>query len=103
MTALVEIIGAEPQVEIIGGESVIEIISGGPQGPPGPGGAAEAFVHTQLVAASPWTINHNLGQRPTVSVFDAGGQEIEAHVVHASLNQTLVYFAAPQAGSARLI
>lgn len=61
-----------------------------------------AFIHQQWVASAIWTINHNLGLRPTVSILDAGGNEVEADVLHMSANQLLIRFAIPVAGLARL-
>jgi hypothetical protein len=62
-----------------------------------------AFVFTQSVAASTWTINHNLGYVPSVEIFDSGSQEIEADVSHPSVNTAVIVFAVPIAGFARLI
>ena len=70
----------------------------GPQGPPGDG--ASTFEHTQATADSTWTVNHNLGFRPAVTVLSPGGLEMLAEVLHTSLNQALVYFDAPKAGNA---
>lgn len=61
-----------------------------------------AYVYTQAVAASTWTINHNLGFVPSVEVFDSGSQEIEADVSHPTTNQTVILFSVPLAGFARL-
>jgi hypothetical protein len=61
-----------------------------------------AYVHTQAVAASTWTINHNLGYVPSVEIFDSGSQEIEADVSNPTLNQTVIVFSVPLAGFARL-
>lgn len=66
-------------------------------------GGGTAYNHTQSSAATTWTINHNLGYKPVVSVFTTGGSEVEAEVLHASTNQTLIYLAFAMAGSARLI
>jgi hypothetical protein len=59
-------------------------------------------VHEQLSGATEWVINHNLGVRPAVAVMDTGGNELDADVVHFSLNQTRIYFAVATAGFARL-
>lgn len=60
------------------------------------------YVFTQSAAASQWTINHNLGFKPSVELFNSGSQEIDGDVVHTSTNQTVVYFTASLAGFARL-
>ncbi|PPD34045.1 MAG: hypothetical protein CTY19_05945 [Methylomonas sp.] len=62
-----------------------------------------AYLHTQNVPATSWTINHNLGLRPAVSIIDTGGNEVEAEVSHTSANQLVIRFAIPLAGLARLI
>ena len=74
----------------------------GPQGPQGPAGGA-AFVYTQTVPATTWTINHNLGYRPSVELIDSGSQEIDGEVAHPSVNQTVVTLNPASAGAARLI
>jgi hypothetical protein len=61
-----------------------------------------AYTHQQFVPAALWTINHNLGIWPAVSIFDTGGHEIEADVAHQNSNQLLIRFAIPVAGLARL-
>ena len=60
-------------------------------------------VHTQLVASSTWTISHNLGYRPNVSVLTDGGKERIAEVIHISNNITQISFATATTGSARFI
>lgn len=63
-----------------------------------------AFNHTQTVATSAWTINHDLGYYPIIRVYDTLGNEIQpVSVVHTSVVQTVVVFDSPIAGSARLI
>lgn len=74
-------------------------VSSGPPGVAGtPGGS---FTHTQSSPSVDWTVNHNLGFRPTVAVLTTGGVEVEAHVVHTSTTQLHVYLAAPATGSVR--
>lgn len=70
-------------------------------GPPGAG--ANPYTHTQAVPATSWTINHNLGYRPVVELFSAGGVEMIAEVVHTTVNQVVVSFLSATAGSARLL
>lgn len=68
----------------------------------GGGSSGIAFTHTQVSASTLWTINHNLGFRPAVSILDSGGNEIEANVVHTGPDQLFIHFAIPVAGMARL-
>jgi len=60
-----------------------------------------AYEHSQTAPVSEWIINHNLGYRPAIEILDAGGNEIDAQVLHISLNQARIYFTLPAAGSAR--
>lgn len=75
-------------------------------GVPGKDGGAggTSYQHTQSAASASWTVNHNLGRWPSaVSVLSAGSVEVEADVIHVSINQLIVNFAAPFAGLARII
>jgi hypothetical protein len=75
----------------------------GPQGPPGPPGTgAASFFHTQSSASTSWVINHNLGFKPSVDVFDTNGITIEPHIIHHTINQVEVQLLTPRAGTARL-
>lgn len=62
---------------------------------------ARAFEHTQSAPSATWTINHNLGFRPSVTLFTVGGVEFEAEIIHLSDNQCVVYIATSIAGQAR--
>jgi hypothetical protein len=73
----------------------------GEQGPPGD--AANRYIHNQTVAASVWTVNHNLGRKPLVSIRSPGGVEVDAEIIHPSLNQFTVHFAMPYAGTAEAL
>jgi len=94
----------EPEVvtvEVATAETVL--VDVGTQGPPGvPGTPGAGYVHSQASAAVEWTVNHNLGVRPGVSVVDTGGAELDAEVVHMNMNQTKLFFTLPTAGFARL-
>lgn len=78
--------------------SVVTATTVGPQGPAGSG----AYTHTQTTVSSTWTINHNMGFRPSVELLDSGSQEIDGEVSHPSLNQTVVTLNPASAGFARL-
>lgn len=75
----------------------------GPTGATGPSGAASStYVYTQMTPNTLWTVNHNLGFNPSVSVFNAGGMFVEVDYVHTSPNQTVIGpFSIPFAGFAR--
>lgn len=79
----------------------VEVVSRGRQGPPGTP-ATPTYTHAQASASTTWTINHNLGFKPDVYLYDAGGNEFEAQVAHPSNNQTVVTLTQATAGTARL-
>lgn len=82
----------------------LNIVSSGLQGPPGPPGeSAATYIHTQSTPSSIWTINHNLGFKPSVELLDSGGNEFDADVLHTSNNQVIVYLNTEIAGIARLV
>lgn len=62
-----------------------------------------AFEFTQNTPSDTWTINHNLGYKPIVYLYTPGGVAMEGQVTSSGLNQTIVTFTSPQAGSARLV
>lgn len=98
----------EVQVIELDTEPVVEILETGvvgPQGPPGEKGdtgEAPSYLHQQPTAASQWTINHNLGFKPSVELLNSASQEIDADVIHTSDNQVLAVFNLPVSGLARL-
>jgi hypothetical protein len=73
------------------------------QGMPGrDGNAASTYEHIQTIANNLWIINHNLGRRPGVHVYNNAWTEVDAEVQHFSLNQTRILFAMPFFGIAIL-
>lgn len=67
-------------------------------GPAGPAGTA--FTHTQSVTSSTWSITHNLGRLPNVTIY-IGGIQVEADV-SATITTASVSFPSPQSGIAVL-
>lgn len=63
---------------------------------------SKVFQFEQALPAATWTINHNLGYKPSVELFNTASQEIDADVIHTSSNQTVVSFTTAIAGFARL-
>lgn len=88
-------------VEVVeeAGVQVVELLHPGPQGP----ASTAAYVHMQPTPATVWTINHNLGFRPSVELFDSGSSEFIAEVAHPTVNQVVVTVNPATAGFARLI
>ena len=77
----------------------------GPKGDAGPPGAAAAGadLHTsfaQGTASAIWTVNHGLGKRPSVTIFDSAGDQVEGHVSHIDANNLTIAFSAAFAGTA---
>jgi hypothetical protein len=48
--------------------------------------ADKNFVFTQAVASTLWTINHNLGKKPSVTILDNLGREIGTAITHIDNN-----------------
>lgn len=67
----------------------------GPPGPPGP-----SFVHIQLSAASVWSVTHNLGYYPAITVIDTDGHVVYADIQHTSINNAVITFPVPTLGTA---
>lgn len=67
------------------------------------GGGVAAYVHSQGSAATAWTIAHNLGVRPAIELLDTGGAEIDAEVIHLSVNTAQALFTQAIAGTARCL
>lgn len=67
------------------------------------GGGLTAFVYTQSTPATVWVINHNLGYKPLVEVFDSTDTLFDANVMHASVNQTIITLNVAASGWARLV
>jgi hypothetical protein len=102
-TEVVELEGDIVVVEQVPVTTVIEVGIGGPQGPPGSAGAApQAYTHTQMIPASVWTIDHNLGYIPNIRVKNTLGETCWGEVDAPTVNQLVVTFSAAFAGWAYL-
>jgi hypothetical protein len=98
----VRIIGNGPKMTIINPTTVK--ISMGVRGPKGSDGVSGGlyYEHTQLVAATVWTINHGLGGFPSVTTVESDGDEIKGDVTYVNANQITVTFSALVSGKAYL-
>lgn len=63
--------------------------------------STSSYVHTQSSPSATWTVNHNLGYYPSVQIRSTGGVVIGGRVVHTSVNQSVITFNTPLAGTAR--
>jgi hypothetical protein len=70
-----------------------------PAAPVAPGGGSQRMEFVQSTPAATWTIVHNFGMRPLVEIYDVSGEEIDADVIHSSLNVVTIVHGAPLTGS----
>lgn len=74
-----------------------------PGGGAGPGAGGSTYVHAQARAAATWTIDHNLGTKPVVTIVDGAGNDISrTEIDYPSDNRVVVVWGGPQAGTAYL-
>ena len=60
------------------------------------------YVHTQYSASNQWTITHNLGYQPNVTVVDSAGSLIEGTIEYTTPDSIVLLFSASFAGTAYL-
>jgi hypothetical protein len=58
------------------------------------------YVHTQISAATTWTVTHNLGKYPAIQIFDSANDEVMGDVHHDSTSQATLSFGAAFSGTA---
>ena len=85
---------------VVDDDVVVKVV--GIQGPVGPGGNDAHYVHNQITPTTLWTINHNLGKLPSVSVVDSGENVVFGEVVYLDANALRVGFSAAFGGKAYL-
>lgn len=74
--------------------------AGGPGGGSGTGDLN--YKHPQLIPLAVWTITHNLGKQPSVTVVDSSGAVCEGQIDYPSINQVVITFSAAFSGTAYL-
>ena len=75
----------------------------GPQGEVGPAGEGDLnFTYDQTTPSAEWTITHNLGKFPSVSVADSSGNQWQTEVEYVDQNTCIVRFSAAFSGKAYL-
>lgn len=77
-------------------------IGQGPAGPPGATSGDKNTAWTQSSAASVWTIAHNLGKYPSVTVKDSGGDIVEGGIEYPNANTVILSFTSSFSGTAYL-
>lgn len=103
MSDIVVIVEDDGVVNVVETAEVVNVIeTPAAQGPSGAAGqsANASYPHMQGTALDVWTVNHNLGFRPAITVLSVGGREMWAEILHTSANQAMVYFDSPVAGMA---
>lgn len=79
--------------------------SGGDSSDGGVGSGDKTFYFVQAVPSTTWTIEHNLGKRPSVTVVDSAGTAVVGQVTYDTddpLNKVTVTFSAEFSGTATL-
>lgn len=62
----------------------------------------DSFTYTQISSTTEWTITHNLGKYPSVSVVDSGGNWVIGDVRYINENELVVSFLYEFSGKAYL-
>ena len=62
--------------------------------------ARDAHVHTQAAPAKRWTVTHNLGRMPAITVIDVDGHEVIGDLAYDSVNQVTLLFSMAVSGVA---
>jgi hypothetical protein len=73
-----------------------------PAYPPEGGVGDLNYLHVQNTPASIWSIVHNLGKRPSVSVMDSAGTLVIGQVIYIDDSALEIHFSAPFGGVASL-
>jgi hypothetical protein len=61
-----------------------------------------SYTHNQTSANTVWTINHGLGYRPSVTIFDNTATEVEGAITHVDNNNVSLEFSIAITGTAYL-
>lgn len=66
-------------------------------------GGVTSYVHTQMVSSAAWTVTHNLGRHPSVTISDSMDNVVFGDVQYIDNNSLIVSFSATFSGTAYLI
>jgi len=58
------------------------------------------YNHEQIIPSASWSINHNLGFNPAVSVVDSGGNIVFGDVIYLNTNAIQINFSSGFSGKA---
>lgn len=83
---------------------IVELGVTGPQGPQGEGVslAEVSYIHNQPSASTTWTINHNLGFYPNITVVDSSGNVVEGSYSYPNETTIIASFSGAFSGKAYL-
>lgn len=84
---------------------IVELGTTGPQGPKGDPGLVLVdifYTHNQNTPSSTWTINHNLGFYPGITVVDSSGNVVEGSYTYQDANTIIISFSGAFSGKAYL-
>lgn len=59
-------------------------------------------LYTQSVASDVWTIEHNMGKYPTVTIMDSAGNRVIGEEEHVDVNTVILTFNGAFTGKATL-
>jgi len=90
------------QVNVSEQKNEVIVSSVGVQGPPGLGATTLFYTFEQQTSSSSWTIIHNLGYYPSVTIQDYGKISIEGSVNYVDSNSLIITFSTPISGYAYL-
>lgn len=93
----------DPVVVVVGedGDVIVTVSGEGPQGAAGPA-QLDSLTFNQNTSSALWTIAHNLGKFPSVTVFDSAGSQMEGDVKQINNDELTITFGAAFAGVAYL-
>jgi hypothetical protein len=60
------------------------------------------FIFNQMSAASVWTVNHNLGKYPSVTIVDSANTVVQGQVIYQDINVITIKFSTAFSGTAYL-
>ena len=72
------------------------LVIAGPPGPPGGSG----YTHHQVTASAVWTVAHNLGRHPSITVVDHLGGQLFPDVRYLDADLAQITHSVPLIGSA---
>lgn len=61
---------------------------------------AAGYTHTQNVPSTTWSVTHNLGKRPSVTIVDTGDNVVIGEIQYTNDNSLVLTFSAAFSGKA---